>query len=327
VGRAYPTDNGNPGLMMELGQTKVCKKCQEEKALEEFHCRKSTLDGRQPYCKKCKSKWAKESNQIPGVKIRHKENLKKWRLKKKDLLAKDPSVLAAKKEEERNRVAELKKCNCCNRLLAWEEFPARKDSPDGRRGECRECRSKQTAEYNKIPEVKTRKAALAKVQSQIPEVKVRRAAQAKAHNQLPKVKVRIEAYKKGWYAENKKEVIKRTGLWTKEKRISDPYFKFCQNARHRYKAALRNMVNGKKVGSAVKALKCTREEFVSYFGGLLAERGWTFEQHGFKGWHYDHIIPLCRFDLNDEEQFAKAFHYTNLQPLWWDENLSKGVRV
>lgn len=49
--------------------------------------------------------------------------------------------------------------------------------------------------------------------------------------------------------------------------------------------------------------------------------------HGLEGWHIDHIIPCNAFDLSDESQQKKCFHFSNLQPLWAFENLSKGDRI
>ena len=49
----------------------------------------------------------------------------------------------------------------------------------------------------------------------------------------------------------------------------------------------------------------------------------SWSNHGPKGWHVDHIRPLASFDLGDLEQQRRACHFTNLQPLWWYENLSK----
>ena len=50
----------------------------------------------------------------------------------------------------------------------------------------------------------------------------------------------------------------------------------------------------------------------------------SWDNHGYDGWHVDHIRPCASFDLTDEEQVRKCFHYTNLQPLWAKDNLRKG---
>lgn len=55
--------------------------------------------------------------------------------------------------------------------------------------------------------------------------------------------------------------------------------------------------------------------------------GMSWETYGPKGWHVDHIKPCASFDLSDPEQQRQCFHYTNLQPLWWTENLAKGDKV
>lgn len=41
--------------------------------------------------------------------------------------------------------------------------------------------------------------------------------------------------------------------------------------------------------------------------------------------HIDHIVPICYGDATDEEKIERL-HYTNLQPMWASENLSKGAR-
>ena len=41
-------------------------------------------------------------------------------------------------------------------------------------------------------------------------------------------------------------------------------------------------------------------------------------------WHIDHIKPISKFDMTDQEEQKKCFHWSNLQPLWAEENISKG---
>ena len=44
-------------------------------------------------------------------------------------------------------------------------------------------------------------------------------------------------------------------------------------------------------------------------------------------WHIDHILPINHFDLTKIEEQKRVFHYTNLQPLWRKENISKSDRI
>jgi hypothetical protein len=52
----------------------------------------------------------------------------------------------------------------------------------------------------------------------------------------------------------------------------------------------------------------------------------TWDNYGPFGWHVDHIRPWASIDLNDEKEVSMCRHYTNLQPLWWWENIKKGGR-
>ena len=54
--------------------------------------------------------------------------------------------------------------------------------------------------------------------------------------------------------------------------------------------------------------------------------GMNWENYGVKGWHVDHVKPCASFDLSQPSEQRRCFHFTNLQPLWWHENLSKGAK-
>lgn len=53
----------------------------------------------------------------------------------------------------------------------------------------------------------------------------------------------------------------------------------------------------------------------------------SWKNYGRHGWHIDHIQPLSMFDLQDESQLKIACHYTNLQPLWAEDNLRKSNKI
>ena len=44
-------------------------------------------------------------------------------------------------------------------------------------------------------------------------------------------------------------------------------------------------------------------------------------------WHLDHIRPCADWDLTKPAEQAGCFHYSNYQPLWAKDNLSKGAKL
>jgi hypothetical protein len=52
-------------------------------------------------------------------------------------------------------------------------------------------------------------------------------------------------------------------------------------------------------------------------------KGMNWENQG--EWHIDHIIPLS--SANTPERLKKLCHYTNLQPMWAVDNLSKSDSI
>jgi len=71
------------------------------------------------------------------------------------------------------------------------------------------------------------------------------------------------------------------------------------------------------IGCTVEALKAHLES--RFLPGM------TWGNRG--EWHIDHVRPCSSFDLADVVQQRLCFHYTNLQPLWWLDNLKKGSKL
>lgn len=91
------------------------------------------------------------------------------------------------------------------------------------------------------------------------------------------------------------------------------------------KQYIKGSARGKTVGSAVNDLGCSIPQFIEYISDKF-ESGMTWKNWGRNTWHLDHIRPLSSFDLMDPNEFKEAVHFTNYQPLWAQENLSKGRR-
>lgn len=79
---------------------------------------------------------------------------------------------------------------------------------------------------------------------------------------------------------------------------------------------------GKKAGSAVRDLGCPIPELKEHIEKQW-QKGMSWDNWTTDGWHIDHIKPLSKFDLTNQEQFLEANNYTNLQPMWAIDNIKK----
>ena len=82
--------------------------------------------------------------------------------------------------------------------------------------------------------------------------------------------------------------------------------------------------------SSMRYIGCTRYELRNYME-MQFKSGMTWDNYGrkkgIKTWVVDHVIPIASFNLSDENERHKAFHYTNLAPLWIKENEKKNDRM
>lgn len=133
------------------------------------------------------------------------------------------------------------------------------------------------------------------------------------------------AREQAWRKQNKDRVRGHYRKHVKKKLSKNALFRLQQNIRTRMCSAL-SKSGAKKGFRTLMLVGCTAAELRKYIESKFLP-GMTWENRGRHGWHIDHIIPLAKFDLRDPEQQAAAFHYTNLQPLWAEDNLRKSDKL
>jgi len=118
--------------------------------------------------------------------------------------------------------------------------------------------------------------------------------------------------KNEYYLQKVKERRKKENLRLK----NDFEFKLSRTCRHRiYSSIKKNYKTDEYVGCSTDFLK----EWINF----CLKDDMTFENHG-KFWHVDHVIPVNKFNLqNDGEQFL-CFNWKNLSPETASFNLKKG---
>ena len=205
-------------------------------------------------------------------------------------------------------------CSKCQTQKAHVDFYKKRDGYDSR---CKLCVSK----YKKMKYINPHSKE--KRQELHLKNKERNNNYCKQYYQKNKSKIKIKhaLYKRL----NRPLINSRNKKRLKERRISDLNFKLKEILRRRINYVIKNN-NVIKCERTLELLGCSLDELKLHLESQF-KKGMTWKNHTQKGWHIDHIKPCASFDLTNNEQQKQCFHYTNLQPLWWYENLSKGDTI
>jgi len=228
---------------------------------------------------------------------------------------------------------EMRTCSRCGeeKPLTAEYFHRDKKSASGYFSyPCKICRNKISKKWRKENPEKSQKSSK-KFREENPE---RFLAIQKKWREENRESERLRASK--YREENHEKALARGKKWRKanprynteyrtNRRRSDPTFKLQSNLRSGLWACL----SGKqKKSHTLEYVGMDAPKLWKYFESKFTD-GMTRENYG--EWHVDHIRPLCSFDFDQfkegseeyENLIHEAWHYTNLQPLWAKDNMSK----
>jgi len=223
---------------------------------------------------------------------------------------------------------ETKICSKCKEEKDVCDFGLQSSNKDNLKSSCKECRKIEGKIYRKLNPEK-RKETIKNWYNKNPNYN---------KEYYSSNFVEINKKNKEWYylnIEKHKENSKKWDELNKEKikeyrnnrikiiRKTDPIGNLKLNIRTRTYNILKTK-NIKKQNKTFDIIGCTSEFLKEYLEKQFKD-GMTWDNYGKNGWHVDHIIPLS--SGKNEEEVYKLCNYTNLQPLWAEENLSKGNKI
>jgi hypothetical protein len=221
----------------------------------------------------------------------------------------------------------IKVCMKCNVEKPLDEFYFRKDT-NRFNSRCNECIKNYHQEYyDKHKEKIKNRASLyynENLEKVLEQTKIYR------DNNVEKIKQRKVDYHikncekirkkvKNWRENNKNKRVQSE----KERRNNDKLYAMRINSRNRIKVYLKKCGLVKK-NPTFEIIGCTPEFLKEYLERQFQDN-MRWDNYGYYGWHIDHIIPLS--SAKTEEEIYKLCHYTNLQPLWAEENIKKSNKL
>jgi len=137
---------------------------------------------------------------------------------------------------------------------------------------------------------------------------------------------------KMWYRENpekyreyieknKQKIYRRRAAKHRERVQTDPVYAMKTRIRSLVGVSLKRRGYTKR-SSANQILGCTWEEFSTHIEKQFL-KGMSWENMG--AWEIDHIVPLAT--AKTEQDVIALNHFTNLRPLWTEDNQSKKAKI
>jgi len=215
-------------------------------------------------------------------------------------------------------------CNICGIDKSLTEFYSRKNSIDEHRNDCKECFISRSRKYreNNLEEIKKRRhlyfeknknRLLLKKQEYRKNNPEKYKTETKKYYE--KTKMIQNSKKKRWIIENRKTY----NQYFKTMKKNNPLYKLSCTVRTRINNFLKTKSMIKK-NKTFEIIGCSPEFLMEHIEKQFTN-GMCWKNHGKFGWHIDHKTPLA--SAKTEDEIYQLCHYTNLQPLWWNENLKK----
>jgi hypothetical protein len=223
-----------------------------------------------------------------------------------------------------------KKCSKCGDVKSVNEFRVDKWNKSGLRSNCRKCDAESAKRYRECNPEKYKESKKKYNSSDKGKAKNREWAKnnpdkvrAKKKRYNDSHKEENSAYKKEYRSrkEVKESIREYDRKYHKVKMETDLLYKCKRMTRGVLSGAFRRMMYTKKSRS-YEILGCSWEFFKGYLEGQFA-KGMTWDNKD--EWHIDHIIPLAT--AKTEEDVIRLNHYSNLRPIWAEENLLKSDKI
>ena len=221
----------------------------------------------------------------------------------------------------------MKTCTKCKIEKELSKFNKCKLWKDGLQYICKSCNNEQVKEYRQANKEKIKEY---KQEYRLGNKEKIKEYQKEYHKEFGKEYRLANKEKIKKYRQDNKEKIKQYNKeyqkkyqkeYQKEKRKTDPLFKMCGNLRNRTSQAFKN--KGYSKATKTQEMLGIEWEVAKQHIKKQFTKGMNWNNYG--EWHIDHIIPLS--SANKEDELIKLCHYTNLQPLWAEDNLSKNNTI